>query len=210
MLKTIFKRIIRTKFLGILFILSFNFSINTYSQDSIKVYFLYGSKPAAGFSSSEKHLFGGLHGGHVSIGIDSIVYGFHHLPGLHIFPYHHHLDGVIQCQSLELFQKDTISNQYVTFTIPVTDLQFNRIKEIYKTYVLNTPYDYAFFGMRCTASAYDVLCKIGLFPVKSRFAIIRSNFYPKMLRKKMYTLCACKHYPISFKKGRSSRKWEKD
>jgi hypothetical protein len=42
----------------------------------IKVHFIYGSKPKRSYKTTEQKVFGGLHGGHVSIQFDTMDYGF--------------------------------------------------------------------------------------------------------------------------------------
>ena len=181
------------------------------STETITVYFLYGSRPSAGAAGSiEKHLFGGIHGGHVSIGIDNTVIGFHHLQGMHLFPHRKNYDGAYECIPLAAFLKDTISKQYATIEVPLSLGQYQALKVVIKSYLNQTPYDYAFFGMRCTAATYEILSSIHLLKHKSRFGIIISNFYPRKLRKRMFKIAADKNYPICFKAGRVSRVWEKD
>ncbi len=42
-----------------------------------------------------------------------------------------------------------------TIVIPVTKLQLDKLKEKEQIYFSETPYDYAFIGMRCAAGAYE-------------------------------------------------------
>jgi hypothetical protein len=195
--------------LSILLFFLFNLS---YGQNphTIKVFFLYGSKPSHGYRHTESHYFGGLHGGHVSIGIDSFNIGFHHVKGLHLFSLKKHLSGIYQCKRLSDFTNDTSTNKYATFEVPLTDEQYNKLNLIFSNYMAKTPYDYAFFGMRCAAAAYDVLSQIGLFKEKSRIRTISSNFYPKRLRKKMFKLAQEKQLKINTHPGRNTRVWESD
>jgi len=178
--------------------------------DTIRVFFLYGSRPLRGNWHQEPHYFGGFHGGHVSIGIDSVVIGFHHLKGLHLVSCRKHTGGVFQRKKISDFLKDTIAFKYVTFDIPITAAQHDQLLQILKDDMAHTPYDYAFFGMRCAAACYDVLSQIGIFKIKSRIGNISSNFYPKLLRKKMFALAREKHLKITGHPGRKSRNWEND
>jgi hypothetical protein len=192
----------------ILFISSFNFAFGQ-NIDTIQVFFLYGSKPAHGYRHTEAHLFGGIHGGHVSIGVDSIVIGFNHV-GIHLIPHKKHLAGMYKYEKLKNFVKDTVASKYTTFKIPLTNEQYDKLKYILGAYITQSPYDYAFFGMRCAAATYDVLSQIGLFPVKSRSGNVLSNFYPKLLRKKMFLLAHENLFKIISQPGKKSRKWEND
>ena len=191
----------------------FLFSNNIYSQDSvklIKVFFLYGSKPYSSNDTTEKHLFGGIHGGHVSIGIDSTIIGFHHLKGVRIFPHHKNLNGAYESYPLKQFIRDTVSKQYAEIDIPVSNTQYCNLRSTFLRYCNKTPYDYAFFGMRCTAAAYDLLSKTELVSPKSKTDNIISNFYPKKLRRHLFKIAKENNYIVYFKRGTSKRIWEKD
>jgi hypothetical protein len=199
------------KRLKIIITFIFIFSLS-YCQvtDTIKVFFLYGSRPAPGYRNTEKHLFGGIHGGHVSIGIDSVIFGFNHVKGLHLFPTGKNFAGKFNCKNVRDFVKDTIDNKYTIFEVPLRKEQCDSLKLIIQNYLKETPYDYAFLGMRCAAASYDVLSQIGLFGLKSKHGNIFSNFYPKLLRKKMFELAREKKFSIITQQGKISRKWEKD
>lgn len=73
----------------------------TFAQNSssVKVYFLYGSKPARDSRNTESKYFGGIHGGHVSIGIDSSVVGFGPYNGFHIFAHRKNLKAIFSSES---------------------------------------------------------------------------------------------------------------
>ena len=61
------------------------FYLNTFSQDTIVVQIVHGSKPRKGFNDEIKTV-GGKKGGHVVVQIDQYVYGFHPLKKrIHIF-----------------------------------------------------------------------------------------------------------------------------
>ncbi|MCX6296662.1 MAG: hypothetical protein NTX97_11465 [Bacteroidetes bacterium] len=180
------------------------------SSHIIKVHFLYGSKPERKFKDSEKKYFGGMHGGHVSIQVDSVDYGFSPCGKVHIFSHrnNHHCE----------FKSKHTPNQnvypkgckVVTFFIPLTEEQYKEINKIENDYCSNVPYDYAFFGMRCAASAQDVLGQIGIVEKRKRLRNIYSTFYPKKLRKRMFKLAVEKKYTFETQNGKVTRKWEKD
>jgi hypothetical protein len=113
-------------------------------------------------------------------------------------------------QKLIYFVNDTASYKYTTFEIPITNEQYNKLNLIINNYLVKTPYDYAFFGMRCTAAAYDVLSQIGIFKTKTRIRNICSNFYPRLLRRKMFRLAHQKQFKIESHPGRKTRVWEID
>lgn len=79
-----------------------------------------------------------------------------------------------------------------------------------KKYLEKSPYDYAFFGMRCASAAYDVLGQLEIVKPHSNFSTVCKNFYPKKLRKKLLRLAKHNSWKITRKPGRPSRKWEKE
>jgi hypothetical protein len=178
------------------------------NQYVIKVFFYYGSKPAKGFEKIEKREFGGFHGGHVSFGIDTSEVSFHHVNGFHIFPHHSNLRGTYERVSIRDFMKDTASEKYTTFLIPLDSIGYHDLEQTVTRYIAKTPYDYAFFGMRCASAAYDLLSIAKVFKPKSRFGIIWSNFYPRLLRRQCFKLAAQNHFQVIAQPGRKSRIWE--
>ena len=194
---------------NLLFIIFLSCSVFGQDSTTIKVYFLYGSRPCKGYIK-EKKLFGGIHGGHVSIGIGSIIGGFTQYNRFHIFSHKKKLHSIFLIKNKNQFLFDTIGRRYATFDIPLADSQFVKIKNIFDDYIAQTPYDYAFFGMRCASAAYDILSQIGILKQRTRFGNIISNFYPKKLRKKLFKIAKENHYKIAMTKGRLSRKWEND
>lgn len=198
---------------GIVFILTWLFSIAAFAQpdscSTLKVHFLYGSKPATHYRHEEARYFGGLHGGHVSLESNDSVFSFRHASPVHIFAHRKNRHSRIENIPASTWAADTAGKKYLTVFIPLTPEQcaaFHRIKQQYSAQV---PYDYAFFGMRCAASAYDVLSHSGIFKTRSRFGMVVTAFYPKLLRKKVMRLAAGKHYPITLHDGSPRRKWER-
>ena len=176
----------------------------------MKVFFLYGSKPASGYEKMESPSFGGIHGGHVSISIDTLNVCFHHVNGYHILPQSNHLKGTYEQMRLADFLKDTSSYKYTVIEIPLDSIQHSRLETTISGYLRSTPYDYAFLGMRCAAATYDMLSHAGFFKPRSRFWMMCSNFYPRLLRKKMFRLAKENHYQVRFQNGRKTRVWESD
>lgn len=105
---------------------------------------------------------------------------------------------------------DTGKLKITTIVIPITEEQVLKFKETEKKYFEQTPYDYAFIGMRCAAGAYDVLSKAEVCKHKSRVGIISKNFYPKRLRVKLLKRAQKENWQVLRQEGRSTRKWEKD
>jgi len=194
---------------NLLFILSM-VSAQVDTIHHIKVKFLYGSKPKRAFKSTEPKEMGGLHGGHVSIEVDDIDYGFEPITDrVHIFPRK-------KCNSdyLKKYPGDsTLSpkdSKTVTFIIPITNAQYNQLNQIHQCYVDSTPCDYAFFGMRCASTVQEILGEIGIVKKRNRVFNIVSTFYPKRLRKRMFRLAKKNNYEIIKTEGKSTRIWEKD
>lgn len=176
----------------------------------IQVYFLYGSKPAKDYKKHEPNEFGGLHGGHVSIGIDSFNVSFHHVNGYHIFSKRKNLKGIYEKIPIVSFLKDTTSRKYTIFEIPLDSINYDKLRANIAAYLQKTPYDYAFYGMRCAAASYDMLSHAGILKQSSRLGIIYSNFYPRLLRKKLFRLAETQPYIVKYQQGSKSRIWEND
>jgi hypothetical protein len=176
----------------------------------LKVLFRYGSRPARGYEKIEQPDFGGIHGGHVCLGIDSIVFGFDSPVGFHIFPRKKNLKGVFVREDECNYMDDTIKKKYAIVEIPITNEQYFKLQNILKEYLHKTPYDYAFFGMRCASATYDILSQIGIVKQKSHAGNIISNFYPKLFRRKVFRLAKENNYKVTRLKGRKTREWEED
>lgn len=193
-------------------LLSFCFVLigQTDTTHFIKVHFLYGSKPLKKYKSTEMKYFGGIHGGHVTIEVDSIDYGFSPSGRVHLFSQnrncHSQFDGK-HTHNKEPYPK---GNKVVSFIIPVSKAQYDQIHTIQTCYCSKVPYDYAFFGMRCAASAEDILGQIGIIKKKKRLGNIYTTFYPKKLRKRLFKQAEKKNYTIIKQDGRPTRKWETD
>jgi hypothetical protein len=176
----------------------------------LKVLFRYGSRPARGYEQVEHPDFGGIHGGHVCLAIDSVVVGFDSPKGFHIFPRKKNLKGVFVREIEREYMQDTIKKKYAIVEIPITDDQYRTLYNVIDGYLKNTPYDYAFFGMRCASATYDMLSQIGIMKPRSNFRNVISNFYPKLLRRKLFHLAKKNNYKVIKLKGRKTRTWEED
>jgi hypothetical protein len=176
----------------------------------IKVHFNYGSKPKHKYKAIEHKYFGGLHGGHVTLQLGDSVYGFNPSKGARVFSRKNKSNGVYILESELVYHGDTNGSKQSTIIIPVSRYQFQKIKKKADLYLKQTPYDYAFFGMRCASACYDLLSEAEIVKRKSIFANTYSNFYPKLLRKKLLNMALEKNYTILHQPGRMTRKWEKD
>lgn len=194
-----------------LFPLLFNPEFGAGQDNSIlKVHFLYGSKPARGFKKQENKWFGGFHGGHVSIEIGGNVYGFGPTGRYHLIAHRQKKHSHYSRKRLSSWLSDTASNKYVTFILPIDSLQKTRMVDLLDSYVDETPYDYAFLGMRCAASTGHILALFDYLPKQSKFGHTFKYFYPKKLRRKMFKEAVKRDWQIVRVKGRGTRKWEND
>lgn len=178
---------------------------------SIQVYFLYGSRPAKGYKKQEKKMFGGIHGGHVSIGVDDNIVGFGPVGKFHLLAKRRkNCHSGYRCEEQTSFNIDSVGKKYVTITIPLADSQYVKIQQIHNNYLNNPPYDYAFMGMRCAAASYDVLSQIGILKKKSHTATALSIFYPRRLRRRMLKMAKENGWKVHRKEGSKTRIWERE
>ena len=171
--------------------------------------FLHGSMPYRTQQRSERKETGGYLGGHVSIVLDSIEFGFTS-DRIKMFPSRRHPCGFFYCEEIKDFRQDTVGLKYTIIEIPIDDTQYKGLINIIENYLGYPPYDYAFFGMRCASATYDVLSQIGVVKLKSRWGNIISNFYPKLLRKKIRKMAKQNHYKMTIHNGKKTRIWEED
>lgn len=176
----------------------------------IKVHFLHGSKPGKGHKGAEMKYFGGLHGGHVTIEVDSTDYGFNPSGRFHIFPHKHKRHSAWVSSFTAGMPVYSEGNKVTTIIIPLHTKQYTGIRKVLTTYDEKTPYDYAFFGMRCAAAVEDVLGQIGVLRDKTKFRNVCSTFYPKKLRRRLLELAEEKKWKVERQEGRKTRKWEND
>lgn len=177
----------------------------------VKVHFVYGSKPKTAFKNTEPKFFGGIHGGHVFLEHNHKIISFGTNNGKwHIFPHKSKSAGMYREDKDLAWRGDSSMKKITTIVIPISQEQALKFKEAEKKYFEQTPYDYAFFGMRCAAGAYDMLSKTEVCKHKSRFGIISKNFYPKRLRIKLLKRAQKENWQVLRQEGRSTRKWERD
>ncbi len=204
------KRQILTLFFCIFSLLSFSQNATT-----IKVHFLYGSKPLKKYKDTESKWFGGVLGGHVGIEGDSgMVLSFIHHGKFHWFAKKNSRHSLYAEHSVKSFDglmtRNADSVKRAIVYIPVTLQQKQQFDSIESAYLKQTPYDYAFFGMRCGAATYEILGQLNILP---RYSISKTStkiFYPEKLRKRLFKKAAHNSWQIERYKGSPTRKWEKD
>jgi hypothetical protein len=181
----------------------------------IYVHFLYGSKPAAKYRSVENKWFGGKLGGHVGIETDSNRV-LHFLPsgGLHIIRHplrpnsKFHLDDIKSFNSV--FNNVPDSSKTLRIRIPVSSSQLSFLDSLQNSYCSTPPYDYAFIGMRCGSSTYEILAQLGILRPMGKGRTMMKIFYPRRLRKRLIRLAEDRNWQMTGKPGSIRRKWERD
>lgn len=180
------------------------------AQQTVTLHFLHGSKPRKGMKHQESRWFGGKHGGHVYLQTDTQLFSFYPSGSLHVFASRKELHGSFYKEELSGWQTDTVGMRVTSITLPLTEVQAEALQYTIALYAVQSPYDYAVFGMRCASAAYDVLAKAGVVKRRGNFANICLHFYPQPLRRKLVRRAAKENYVVVRKAGRPTRKWEAD
>ena len=192
-------------------------SFLSYSQDNtyLKVHFLYGSKPLKKYKDTEQKWFGGVLGGHVGIEGDSDkIVNFLPSGKFHWFAKKNDRHSTYAFHSFDNFyailggNPDSVKKAIVY--IPVIGQQKQKFDSITTVYLKQTPYDYALFGMRCGAAAYDILGQLDVFTKYSYRKTYKKIFYPKKLRKRLFKKATENGWTIARQEGSNKRKWERD
>lgn len=185
------------------------------AQQTIKVHFLYGSKPAKGYEKLEKRWFGGLKGGHVGIeiGADSIL---SFLPSGEFHLIDKGKDRASRFTILPgrwfwgIFGTEPSAVKKLSVTIPINERQRRLLDSIAVAYTNQTPYDYALVGMRCGSAATDILARLGILhrDLRGKGAKI-DVFYPKILRTELLEMAKKYNWELARQEGTPRRTWEK-
>lgn len=199
----------------ILFLLCVLFS-GLHAQDStcLKVHFIHGSRPKKQFKNTEKKWLGGIKGGHVGVeACDGRIINFMPKGKFHWFSHpnnrHSHYVNNDKGQFYNYFSSAPDSLETTVITIPVSVAQKAQFDHITTQYLRETPYDYAFIGMRCAAASYDMLAHAGVVKMLPARRIGKKIFYPKILRKKLLRKARKNNWTIVTQPGTYQRKWEK-
>lgn len=175
----------------------------------VTVHVIYGSKPS---TKEGGKWFGGKLGGHIGLEVTpgNVV---HFNPGgkFRIFG---------RKSEPGTYVSSKVSSFYCTFgcdsikklaiRIPVSKEAQLLVDSIGKVYCENSPYPYAFFGMRCTAACYHLLSVADAVPDFRKGKMIRKFFYPRRLRKKLLRKAAKNNWEVIRKEGSVTRKWDHD
>ena len=176
----------------------------------LTINYQFGSIPAKGYEKSEPKRAGGLLGGHITCTIGQSVYGFTDEGAnyTHVFPNHNDPAGFWQKEDITVWGNKMFTEQYMQFCIPVTESQLTMLQQILDGYAKKTPYDYAFFGMRCMSAMYDVLGDIAILPIVPNWYVWAKYFYPRKFRRDLTRMAYKNGWVLQFIKGRDTRQWE--
>lgn len=192
-------------------------AVEAFSQDSLflRVHFLYGSKPKRLYKHKESKWFGGKLGGHVGIEADSNrIMNFLPQGKFHITNHKKEPHSSFAIHDRASFYSilggnGGVAKKAVVY-IPVKPEQKQKFDSITNAYLQKTPYDYALFGMRCGAAAYDILAQLDIMPSYSNTKTYMKIFYPKKLRKRLFKKARQQNWLILSEPGSQTRKWERD
>jgi hypothetical protein len=194
------------------------------AKDSIKVLFIYGSKPAGAYRGIEPRWFGGKRGGHaaIQIGADKVL-------SFRSTKYPCHIFSKRKKENLRsVFEYRTVHGAWETFpphnylidslqraevVISIDALQRAKLDSLAIAYTSHTPYDYAFFGIRCASATYDVLQQLGGIVSEHRHGNWLRIFTVRSLRKRLFKEAKQNEgngWEMRIYKGGKSRIWEKD
>ena len=162
----------------------------------------------------ENSWFGGKMGGHVGIEVDSNkILNFVHQGTFHIVSSRKKNGKYIitsRSQFNSILGGDSNKVKTITILVPVKAEQFQKLDSLSRAYLIESPYDYAFLGMRCAAASYEVLSQIGLLPHYSKSKTVLKIFYPKLLRKELLRKAQENGWVTIRQAGSNRRSWESD
>jgi hypothetical protein len=190
-------------------------SILAQETSFVNVHFIHGSKPEKGFMNLEKKWRGGIWGGHVGLEIspDKVIDfkpqgRFHWL--LHRKKIHSQFSFHTQEGFWRYFGLAPETLERTTVAIPISPAQKKLLDSLATAYVDQSPYDYAFIGMRCASASYDILMQAGILKKHSWLRCGQQYFYPKKLRKRLLNMAAENDWKVVKNTGNERRKWDKD
>jgi hypothetical protein len=193
------------------------FSVNSFSQSTnyLKVHFLYGSKPVREHRDTERKWFGGILGGHVGIEADSDkVISFFRNGEFHYVARKNNRHSRYVTHSRDrfysIFGGSPESKKRAIIYVPVTIEQKQKFDSIISAYREQTPYDYAFIGMRCGSAAYEILAQLEVLPAYGYRRTYWKIFYPRRLRRPLVAKAKENNWTVEQYEGSKTRKWERD
>jgi hypothetical protein len=184
------------------------------NTSTLKIHFLYGSKPKKNCQHFQPKWFGGLLGGHagIEVGNEKIL---HFLPNgkfHYVAQKNSHSKYVYNSYRsfYEVLGGDIDSNKAAIVSIPISAAQKKTYDSLVSRYLANAPYDYAFVGYRCGSATYEALAQLHILKAMGFNATKFRVFYPRKLRKKILKKAKENGWLIERREGCASRIWEKD
>jgi hypothetical protein len=182
---------------------------------TIKAHFLHGSRPKHKFRHEEDRWFGGVLGGHAGIEYEpNRIINFVPKARFHVFAHPRLINSKFSIHDTvsfyEILGGDYASAKKTMITLKISAEQKARLDSIVAVYRTRSPYDYAFFGMRCGAAAYDLLAQAGVQPSYSFAKTWSVFFYPRKTRRRLEKLARIKGSAVQKMPGSTKRIWEKD
>jgi hypothetical protein len=193
----------KARYTALLSLVWFLGGAHTWAQPCVEVIYLHGSKPKKQYQGEEKKVFGGMIGGHFAIRLpnDQVMHFRKRTQKVHLLPHRRHRGGNFWYHTKETFSRiyalplDQIKS--TIWSIPIDSSQLVRLESIATQYQNKTPYDYAFFGMRCSSSVYEVLSQIDVLPHISRrwvaFRIFRPRHFFRIMNRQSKKMCGKQH-----------------
>lgn len=181
----------------------------------IRIHFLHGSKPKREFRKAEDRWFGGMLGGHAGVEYEpNKILNFLPRARFHIFSKRSIINSRFAIHDTVSFYGilggDPATNKKTIITLKISAKQKAKLDSVAKAYLERSPYDYAFFGMRCGAATYDVLAQSGIV-YKYKFSRTwKKFFYPRKVRWPLEHYARLKGFKIIKREGSKKRKWERD
>lgn len=175
--------------------------------DSIIVHFIHGSIPKNNCDYKKKRL-GSYLGGHVEIEVNDKVFGFLYdsIP-INFIP-KNTFNSRFEVKEKIDWKKYTGNDKITSIYIPVTYLEIKQIESLLNKYVKTVPYDYAFWGQRCTSSTAKILSDVGIINKFSNLEAIIAFFYPRALRFTLLQFAKKNNFKVVLKPGIDCHKWE--
>lgn len=178
------------------------------------LHFLHGSVSKKRYKHDEYSIRGGLLGGHIYIQINSHIYSFEprYNDDFHIFPRKnpYAFNSNLKKIKYEDWINHIESKKMTSIEIPLNEAMHSYLKNLLKQYKLKTPFDYAFFGMRCASFTHYLLSKINIFSSTGWLQSIVLFPYPRKLRKELIKKAKLNSWKIYKISGSGTRTWEND
>jgi len=176
--------------------------------DSLKIHFIHGSTPMKNCKDYPEARLGRKLGGHVEIQVEKDVFGFNYSDKkIHYFN-SNNFNSTYESRIEKDWKIDRKHDKITTIPFPITKDQKKLLLEKMNNYHCQPPYDYAFFGQRCTSSAAEILSDCKIFGKYSNFESVCAFFYPRELRFLMLKLAKKNNIEPVLKGGISCHKWE--